>query len=348
MNTIIITGGAGFIGSHVIRRFTMKYPYYKIINVDSLTYAGNLNNLKDIEHFPNYIFEMADISKENEIRKVFEKYQPNAIIHLASESHVDRSIINPDIFINTNIIGTINLLNLCKEFWISNSEYRDKYLSKVDIINLFYHISTDEVYGSIKKGRSTEESAYNPTSPYSASKASSDHFVRAYGNTYGIPFIISNCSNNYGPNQFPEKLIPLCILNILNKTSIPVYGDGKYIRDWLFVIDHVIAIDKIFHKSNIKKTYNIGACNELTNIDLINEIIIQMDKKLGNPKGTSSSLITYIKDRKGHDRRYSVNTNKLYNDLKWKPKVSLKQGISYTIDWYLSNKEWLSDSISKS
>lgn len=348
MKNIIITGGAGFIGSHVVRRFVTQYPHYNIINLDVLTYAGNLENLKDVKNSSNYIFEKADISNEDEVRKIFEKYKPFSVIHLAAESHVDRSITNPNIFITTNIIGTINLLNLCKEFWILNPEhiYRN-FPDRKQINNLFYHVSTDEVYGSLEgENLFTEKTPYNPKSPYSASKASSDHFVRAYGNTYGLPFVISNCSNNYGPNHFPEKLIPLCILNIMNKRPLPIYGDGKYIRDWLFVIDHAIAIDEIFHKSQIGETYNISGFNEYTNIDLVYEIISQMDEKLGNKKGTSKSLITYVKDRPGHDRRYAINAVKLYEDLGWKPKVAFHQGLSYTIDWYLANKDWLNNIIS--
>lgn len=343
MKNIIITGGAGFIGSHLVRRFVTKYQNYNIINVDSLTYAGSLKNLIDIEQYPNYIFEKLDITQESEIRKVFEKYKPDAVIHLAAESHVDKSITDPNTFVFTNVIGTVNLLNLCKIFWKLNLQNSFRYIRDMNKINnLFYHVSTDEVFGSLgEKGFFTENSPYNPKSPYSASKASSDHFVRAYGNTYGLPFVISNCSNNYGPNHFPEKLIPLCISNILYKKPLPIYGDGKHIRDWLFVIDHVVAIDKIFHESKIGETYNIGGFNEWTNIDLVREIIKQVDKKIGNIKGTSESLITYVEDRCGHDKRYAIDSTKLNNDLGWVPSVSFKEGLSYTIDWYLNNKEWL-------
>lgn len=347
MKNIIITGGAGFIGSHLVRRFVHRYiDCYNIINLDILTYAGNLENLKDIESFSNYVFERVDITKEEDIRKIFLRYNPDAVIHLAAESHVDKSIINPNDFVQTNVLGTINLLNLCKEFWLLNSKCRyDNFPKRNKIMNLFYYISTDEVYGSLldRHGLFHETSPYNPRSPYAASKASADYFVRSYGNTYGLPFIISNCSNNYGPNHFPEKFIPLCILNILNRKILPVYGDGEYIRDWLFVIDHVIAIDKIFHEANIGEIYNIGAFNEWTNIDLVYKIIEQMDKKLGNKKDFSKFLITFTKDRPGHDRRYAVDATKLYKKLNWSPTVSFEEGLSYTIDWYLNNKDWVNN-----
>lgn len=352
MKNIIITGGAGFIGSHLIRRFVKRYyNFYNIINVDCLTYAGNLENLKDVKDYSNYKFEKVDLTKEEDIRQVFFKYQPNAVIHLAAESHVDKSIINPNNFVYTNLIGTINLLNLCKEFWLLQSKYtsgRFPKRSKSKLMNIFYYISTDEVYGSLgEKGFFSENTAYQPRSPYAASKASADHFVRAYGNTYGLPFIISNCSNNYGPNHFPEKFIPLCILNILNRKLLPIYGDGHYIRDWLFVIDHVTAIDKIFHQADIGETYNIGAFNEWRNIDLVYKIIEKMDRKLGYKKDFSKSLVSFIKDRPGHDRRYAVNANKLYQKLKWKPSVTFEEGLSYTIDWYLNNLDWVNHVISK-
>jgi len=343
MKNIIITGGAGFIGSHVVRRFVNQYPNYNIINLDALTYAGNLENLKDIEHFPNYIFEKADITNEPELRLVFEKHQPDAIIHLAAESHVDRSITDPNAFIQTNVIGTANLLNLANEFWKPKSEHtHGHYPNRSEVDHLFYHVSTDEVYGSLgETGFFLETTPYDPQSPYSASKAASDHLVRAYGNTYGLNFVLSNCSNNYGPNHFPEKLIPLCISNILNGKSLPIYGDGKYTRDWLFVIDHAIAIDNIFHEAKVGETYNIGGFNEWQNINLVKELIKQMDEKLGNPVGHSEKLITYVKDRPGHDKRYAIDATKLNQELGWKPSVTFEQGLSKTIDWYLENEEWL-------
>ncbi len=341
--TIIITGGAGFIGSHVVRRFVTQYPNYKIVNLDALTYAGNLENLKDIEHAPNYIFEKADITQEAALRKVFEKHQPDAVIHLAAESHVDRSITNPNAFIQTNVIGTANLLNLCKEFWTLDPEHTHGHFpEKSKVKNLFYHVSTDEVYGSLgETGFFLETTAYDPQSPYSASKAASDHLVRAYGNTYGLPYVLSNCSNNYGPNHFPEKLIPLCISNILNEKPLPIYGDGKYTRDWLFVIDHARAIDSIFHQAALGETYNIGGFNEWQNIDLVKELIKQLDQKLGKAPGYSEKLIQFVKDRPGHDKRYAIDANKLKNDLGWTPSVTFEEGLSITIDWYLNNGEWL-------
>lgn len=341
--TLIITGGAGFIGSHVVRLFVNKYPDYKIVNLDALTYAGNLENLKDIEHLPNYVFEKADIANEPELRKVFEKHQPDAIIHLAAESHVDRSITDPNAFIRTNVIGTANLLNLSREFWTLNPAHTHGHFpDRKEVSNLFYHVSTDEVYGSLgETGLFLETTSYDPQSPYSASKAASDHLVRAYGNTYGLPFVLSNCSNNYGPNHFPEKLIPLCISNILNEKPLPIYGDGKYTRDWLFVIDHAAAIDQIFHESKIGETYNIGGFNEWQNIDLVRELIRQMDEKLGKPAGHSEKLITYVKDRPGHDKRYAIDATKLNRELGWKPSVTFEEGLSKTIDWYLQNEDWL-------
>ncbi len=339
MKNIFITGSAGFIGSHVVRQFINQYPNYKIINIDALTYAGNLENLKDIENASNYVFEKVDITEENELRLVFEKHNPDAIIHLAAESHVDRSITDPNAFIKTNVMGTANLLNLAKEFWKPSVEHsHGNFPNRNEVNHLFYHVSTDEVYGSLgETGFFLETTSYDPQSPYSASKAASDHLVRAYGNTYGLPFVISNCSNNYGPNHFPEKLIPLCIHNILNEKSLPIYGDGKYTRDWLFVIDHAIAIDKIFHDAKVGETYNIGGFNEWKNIDLVKELIKQLDEKLGKPVGYSEKLITFVKDRPGHDRRYAIDATKLNKELGWEPSVTFEQGLSKTIDWFLEN-----------
>ncbi len=331
MKAIVITGGAGFIGSHVVRLFVTKYPEYKIINLDALTYAGNLENLRDIEHYPDYFFEKADILDKEAIDNIFRKYQPAGIIHLAAESHVDRSILSPLDFVYTNVIGTVNLLNAAKEFW------KDDYTGKK-----FYHVSTDEVYGALgDSGFFTEETRYDPHSPYSASKASSDHFVRAYHDTYGLPVVISNCSNNYGPNHFPEKLIPLFINNIIHKKPLPVYGDGLYTRDWLYVKDHAVAIDTVFHHGKTGDTYNIGGFNEWKNIDLVKLLCRQMDEKLGNTPGTSEQLITYIKDRPGHDRRYAIDATKINKELGWKPSVTFEEGLKLTIDWYFDNQEWL-------
>ena len=329
---ILITGGAGFIGSHVIRLFVHKYPNYHIINLDKLTYAGNLANLKDVSHVPNYTFVKGDIVDSNFVNRIFDQYQIDAVIHLAAESHVDRSIINPIDFVMTNVVGTANLLNAARNSWKENE--KDK--------NLFYHISTDEVYGSLgSTGLFTEATAYDPHSPYSASKASSDHLVRAYFDTYKLPIVISNCSNNYGSFQFPEKLIPLAINNIKNQKTIPVYGKGENIRDWLFVEDHASAIDTIFHKGKIGDTYNIGGNNEWKNIDLINLLCKIMDQKLDRSHGTSASLISFVKDRAGHDMRYAIDSTKLQNELGWKPSLQFEEGLEKTVEWYLKNEEWL-------
>lgn len=331
MKNILITGGAGFIGSHVIRLFVNKYPNYMVYNLDDLTYAGNLENLTDIETTDNYEFIKGDIADETFINGIFQKYQFDSVIHLAAESHVDRSIADPLAFARTNILGTMVLLNAFKTTW------QDKWKDK-----LFYHVSTDEVYGTLgERGLFTETTPYDPNSPYSASKASSDHFVRAYGETYNLPYVISNCSNNYGANQFPEKLIPLFINNIMKNKSLPVYGDGKYTRDWLYVEDHAVAIDLIFHKGLNHETYNIGGFNEWQNIDLIKLLCEQMDQKLGREEGESKKLITYIKDRPGHDLRYAIDATKINENLGWKPSVTFKQGLSKTIDWYLENTEWM-------
>lgn len=335
IKTIVITGGAGFIGSHVIRLFVNKYPEYRIINADILTYAGNLENLLDIENNPNYIFEKIDIVNPDAVNGLFEKYDIDGIIHLAAESHVDRSILNPMSFINTNIIGTVNLLNSAKHYWKDKDN------------KLFYHISTDEVYGSLgDTGYFTEQTAYDPRSPYSASKAGSDHLVRAYFHTFNVPVVISNCSNNYGPNQFPEKLLPLFIHNIKNKKPLPVYGKGENVRDWLYVGDHAEAIDCIFHKGKTGETYNIGGNNEWQNIELIKLLCAIMDDKLNRIKGESAELITFVKDRAGHDMRYAIDASKLKNDLDWEPKMTFEQGLSITIDWYLKNEKWLNNVIS--
>ena len=331
MKTILITGGDGFIGSHVVREFVQKYSDYKIVNLDALTYAGNLENLKDIENQPNYHFEKADITDAKQILDLFERHQPDGVIHLAAESHVDRSITNPLDFVMTNVIGTVNLLNAAKHIWQSNYEGKR-----------FHHVSTDEVFGALgAEGFFTEETAYDPHSPYSASKASSDHFVRAYADTYGLPVVMTNCSNNYGPNHFPEKLIPLCIHNIINNQPLPIYGDGKYTRDWLFVIDHAKAIDLVFHEAKDGDSYNVGGFNEWKNIDLVKELCKQMDEKLGREVGTSEQLITFVKDRPGHDLRYAIDATKINKELGWKPSVTFEQGLSKTIDWFLENQEWL-------
>ncbi len=331
MKTFLITGGAGFIGSHVVRRFVTKYPEYRIINLDKLTYAGNLANLKDVEKAPNYEFVKADIVDAKKMYELFNKYQFNGVIHLAAESHVDRSISSPNEFIFTNIIGTVNLLNAARMAWNENKEGKR-----------FYHISTDEVYGTLgETGLFTEETAYDPRSPYSASKASADHLVMAYYHTYYLPVVISNCSNNYGSYQFPEKLIPLSINNIRNNKRIPVYGKGENIRDWLYVEDHADAIDLIFHKGRTGETYNIGGNNEWKNIDLLKVLCRIMDKKLGRKEGTSEKLITFIKDRAGHDLRYAIDSSKFRKELGWKPSLQFEAGIEKTVDWYLANEEWM-------
>ena len=333
MKKILITGGAGFIGSHVVTRFINNYPNYHIYNLDALTYAGNLENLKNIEAKENYTFLHGDITDEKYIELIFKKYHFDNVIHLAAESHVDRSIISPLSFAKTNILGTMILLNAFKDLW------KDNWNNK-----RFYHVSTDEVYGSLgATGLFKESTSYDPNSPYSASKASSDHFVRSYGETYNLPYVISNCSNNYGQNQFPEKLIPLFINNILKGKSLPVYGDGNYTRDWLYVIDHSIAIDLVFHKGINNETYNNGGFNEWKNIDLVKLLCKQMDKKLSREAGTSEKLITYVKDRPGHDLRYAIDASKINKDLGWRPTVTFEQGLSKTIDWYLNNAEWLNN-----
>ncbi len=331
MKTILITGGAGFIGSHVVRRFVTKYPEYAIVNLDKLTYAGNLANLEDVEKEPNYRFIKGDIVDGEFLMKLFEKHRFDGVIHLAAESHVDRSILSPMEFVHTNVTGTVNLLNAARHIW------EDDYSGKI-----FYHISTDEVYGSLgEEGLFTEKTPYDPHSPYSASKASSDHFVRAYHDTYGLPIVISNCSNNYGSYQFPEKLIPLFIHNIKNSKPLPVYGKGENVRDWLWVEDHVSAIDIIYHRGKPGETYNVGGFNEWKNIDLIRVICRVMDRKLGHPEGESEKLITFVKDRAGHDLRYAIDATKLKNELGWEPSLQFEEGIEKTIDWYLANEQWL-------
>lgn len=330
---ILITGGAGFIGSHLVRLFVNKYPDYTIYNIDNLTYAGNLGNLSDIESKKNYKFIKGDIANTSQINELFVKHKFDSVIHLAAESHVDRSIESPMEFVVTNVLGTVNLLNAAKIAWDGDFEQK-----------IFYHVSTDEVYGALgATGLFTETTSYKPNSPYSASKASSDHFVRAYGETYGLPFLISNCSNNYGPNHFPEKLIPLFINNILQKKPLPVYGDGNYTRDWLYVLDHAVAIDTVFHDGKIGETYNIGGFNEWKNIDLVRLLCRQMDSKLGNTCGESEKLITYVTDRPGHDLRYAIDATKIKKELGWEPSVTFEEGLKRTINWYLDNTKWLSD-----
>ena len=330
-HNILITGGAGFIGSHLIRLFVNKYPDYKIYNLDLLTYAGNLINLCDIENKNNYNFIKGDICDFELVKEIFIKYKINKVIHLAAESHVDRSIKNPFSFAQTNVMGTLSLLQAAKEAW--SNDYSDK---------LFYHISTDEVYGSLNQDELfTETTKYDPHSPYAASKASSDHFVRAFGDTFGMPIVISNCSNNYGPYQFPEKLIPLFIANIINNKPLPIYGNGENIRDWLYVEDHVNAIDIIFHSGKLNETYNIGGFNEWKNIDLIKVIIKVTDRLLGREEGSSEKLIMYVRDRKGHDLRYAIDATKLKNELGWEPLLQFEEGLEKTVKWYLGNKHWI-------
>lgn len=328
---LLITGGAGFIGSHVARHFVLNYPKYHIYNLDALTYAGNLENLKEVENAPNYTFVKGDIRNSDFINTLFEREKFDGVIHLAAESHVDRSIKSPMEFVETNVLGTVILLNAFNDLWKNNFSGKR-----------FYHVSTDEVYGTLgEDGLFTETTPYDPRSPYSASKASSDHFVRAYGETYGLPFVISNCSNNYGEYHFPEKLIPLFINNIIHKKSLPVYGDGNYTRDWLYVRDHAKAIDLIFHKGKISETYNIGGFNEWKNIDLIRLLCKQMDKKLGRDSGESEKLIKFVKDRPGHDKRYAIDASKIHKELGWSPSVTFEEGLKRTIGWYLDNQEWL-------
>ncbi|MEO0006622.1 MAG: dTDP-glucose 4,6-dehydratase [Bacteroidota bacterium] len=338
MKTVIITGGAGFIGSHVVRLFVRKYPQYRIVNLDLLTYAGNLENLRDIENAPNYFFEKADITDPNALDRIFSQYEPQGVIHLAAESHVDRSISNPVAFVETNVLGTVHLLNTARQHW--GNELSDK---------RFYHVSTDEVYGSLgDEGLFTEDTPYDPRSPYSASKAASDHFVRAWFHTYHLPVVLSNCSNNYGPNHFPEKLIPLIINNIRTNKPLPVYGDGQNVRDWLWVKDHALAIDVIFHQGRVGETYNIGGNNEWKNLDLVQQMCDIMDDLLDRPAGSSRSLITFVRDRPGHDRRYAIDSSKLQNELGWAPTVRSEEGFRETARWYLENEKWLEHVISGS
>jgi len=336
--TLLITGGAGFIGCHLVELLVNKYPNYQIVNLDALTYAGNLENLKSVEQAPNYSFVKGNILDQALLDQLFEQYQFDGVIHLAAESHVDRSIENPLAFVETNVMGTLQLLQAARKAWANNMA--DK---------LFYHVSTDEVYGTLgETGLFTEETAYDPRSPYSASKASSDHFVRAYHHTYGLPVVISNCSNNYGPNQFPEKLIPLCINNIKKQKTLPIYGDGKYTRDWLWVKDHAAAIDKIFQQGKLGETYNIGGHNEWKNIDLVRLLCKIMDKQLGREAGSAEQLIIFIKDRPGHDRRYAIDASKLQNELDFGPSLQFEEGLEKTVKWYLDNEDWLEHIVSGS
>jgi dTDP-glucose 4,6-dehydratase len=334
LKNILITGGAGFIGSHVVRHFLLTHPDVKVVNLDKLTYAGNLENLKDVEHFENYAFEKGDIADADFVQSLFEKYNFDGVIHLAAESHVDRSITNPMEFVQTNVVGTVTLLNAAVAHWRNNFEGKR-----------FYHVSTDEVYGELHNPEDffTEETSYDPRSPYSASKAASDHFVRAYGNTYGLPIVISNCSNNYGPNHFPEKLIPLIIHNIIHNKPLPVYGKGENVRDWLFVEDHAKAIDKVFHEGKIGETYNIGGFNEWKNIDVVKLLCKILDGKLNRAEGDSEKLIQFVTDRAGHDLRYAIDSTKIMNQLGWKPSLQFEEGIEKTVDWYLNNTEWLNN-----
>jgi len=334
MKTILITGGAGFIGSHVVRHFLKTHAEVKVVNLDKLTYAGNLENLKDVDHLPNYAFEKGDIADADFVQSLFEKYNFDGVIHLAAESHVDRSISNPMEFVQTNVVGTVTLLNAAVAHWKNNFEGKR-----------FYHVSTDEVYGELHNPEDffTEETSYDPRSPYSASKAASDHFVRAYGNTYGLPIVMSNCSNNYGPNHFPEKLIPLIIHNVIHQKPLPVYGKGENVRDWLYVEDHAKAIDKVFHEGKIGETYNIGGFNEWKNIDVVKLLCKILDGKLNRDEGESEKLIQFVTDRAGHDLRYAIDSTKILNQLGWKPSLQFEEGIEKTVDWYLNNSEWLNN-----